>query len=113
MNHLFNPPLKSKGILDICSRALDLNISYRTIHRLFDKDLDVCPKKYLKAIHLNRACGYLKYRKHIDWMELIFNCGYYDQSHFSREFKSIMNATPVEFLRETEGNFYLNSAYTF
>lgn len=42
----------------------------------------------------------------IDWFEIICDCGYYDQMHFIKEFKKIMNSTPFEFVKLCEGDFY-------
>ena len=87
--------------------------SYKSLYRMFLNHMGLCPKMYLRIIRFNRACGILNRHPEISWAELIHQCGYYDQSHFIKEFRSIMKESPHHFLRTTGGHFYLNRPYAF
>ncbi len=36
--------------------------------------------------------------------ELAVRCGYYDQSHFNREFRSVTGTTPIRYLCDSRGD---------
>jgi AraC-like DNA-binding protein len=93
--------------------ARHTNHSYKSIYRLFDKHLGLCPKMYIKILRFNKACSLLHLHPGIGWTELVHRCGYYDQSHFIREFRAIMKESPCHFLKTSGGNFYLNRAFCF
>jgi AraC-like DNA-binding protein len=99
--------------LDVSRLAEETNISYRTLHRLFQNYMGLPPKEYLKIVRFNKVCDYLRSHACCNWQDIVIQFGYYDQAHFIREFKKIMKLTPKNFLQKTKGNFYLNSAYSF
>lgn len=112
--HLIADLLLSRhGPMSIDELAAHTNHSYKSLYRLFLHHLGLCPKMYLRIIRFNRACSILSRHPQINWAELIHQCGYYDQSHFIKEFRTIMKESPHHFLRTTGGHFYLNRAYTF
>jgi AraC-like DNA-binding protein len=78
----------------------------RTVQRLFKAYVGILPKDYLKIIRFNNACKLLSQYPDIDWFDIVYSCGYYDQMHFIHEFKSIMNCPPLKFLEKCEGKFY-------
>ena len=49
----------------------------------------------------------------VNWSELVYRCGYYDQAHFINEFKTLMKESPYHFLSMTKGHFYLNRPFSF
>jgi AraC-like DNA-binding protein len=75
------------------------NISPRYLQKLFVQYVGVTPKVYsqinrfqLSLKHITKKCGSLT--------SAAYNCGYADQSHFIREFKSFAGMTPSAYLLE-------------
>lgn len=80
----------------ISTYAEQSGISPRTISRWFSGEIGIPPKRLariarfhtaLPGLHDDREAGF--------W----FDCGYYDQAHFIREFKEFTGITPEEYAR--------------
>jgi len=102
-----------RGPLHVNALACKCNVSYRSLHRYFYQQMGISPKYYLKVLRFNRMCRYLQYSDKIDWMEIVWLCGYYDQSHFIHEFTDVVKMCPSELLKRAGRKFYLNMAFLF
>ncbi|MCC5815282.1 MAG: AraC family transcriptional regulator [Leptospira sp.] len=91
-------PLLDESPIDILSRRKSKFISYRHFEREFKKMTGYSIKTYNRIrrfqVSLN-ALDNLVGKKMID---TCLSLGYYDQSHFSKEFKEFSGYTPKEFL---------------
>jgi transcriptional regulator GlxA family with amidase domain len=54
------------------------------------------PKTAARVIRFDRALGLL--RGGVPLAEVAAACGYYDQAHFTREFRALAETTPGRFL---------------
>jgi AraC-like DNA-binding protein len=102
---------KKTGRISVDDMADTAGLSYRTIHRRFKEELGVGPKDYLQIIRFNNVCQLLVQYPTLDLQDIIYFSGYYDQSHFIHEFKSIMKVSPLEFLKKSKGKFYLTRPF--
>jgi len=99
------------GKITVDEIAHNLSLSYKSIYRKFNNNLGISPKTYLRIIRFNRACRILYHFPYINWGELVYHCGYYDQAHFINEFHHIMKESPMHFIKLTGGKFYLNRPF--
>jgi AraC-like DNA-binding protein len=97
-------PLNVKSIANKC------NSSYRTLNRNFYRTFGLSPKTYLKILRFNKACKYLQRSGKINWMDLVYSCGYYDQSHFIHEFHELIKMCPTEYYKCFGKMLYINHA---
>lgn len=100
-----------KGVLSVERLASELRISYKILYRKFIDELGISPKTYLKIIRFNRACYLLNQTSKPNVTEIVLKCGYYDQPHFVREFKSIMKESPRHYVNKKRGKFYVSRPY--
>ncbi|UJF33007.1 helix-turn-helix domain-containing protein [Paenibacillus hexagrammi] len=81
---------------DICRHV---RIHKRTLQRLFDQYVGVSPKWVIKLSRLRNAADTLDMGGTPDWVRLSMDLGYHDQSHFIKDFKSVIGKTPDEYAR--------------
>jgi AraC-like DNA-binding protein len=80
----------------------DLGLSHRRFVTLFKRDAGLTPKRYQRVQRFQRARDMLdEYGESVDWLDIAFSCGYYDQSHFIRDWKSVTGLTPTELLEKS------------
>lgn len=79
--------------LEELSKKFSLNGYY--IIRLFKKHLNLTPHSYLLNIKITKARQYLKEGMSI--VDTALECGFYDQSHFHRNFLNFVATTPKEY----------------
>ncbi|MGD1944986.1 MAG: helix-turn-helix domain-containing protein [Croceivirga sp.] len=78
--------------------ARKLNVSAVTVRNLFNQHIGVTPKELIKITRTHKALQYQK--QHLQTLtELGLSLGYFDQSHFIREFKSIIGVSPKEYFK--------------
>lgn len=75
-----------------------LDIGRRQIQRLFKKHCSIPPKEFLKLVRIHNAARELV-KKGYDHFGVITELGYYDQSHYYREFRELLGINPGEFER--------------
>jgi|SRR6266542_195265 len=71
-------------------------ITERTLERLFNKAVGVNPKLYLRLQRFNYVLSQLENEKQT-LQQIIFDTGYFDQSHFIKDFLRFTNCNPSIF----------------
>lgn len=85
---------------NICQRELieDTSVSERHFRRIFKKVIGVSPKYYCKIIQLATVFDLLNTSEKEKLHHLALDCGYYDQSHFIRDFQKLIGKSPENFM---------------
>ncbi|MGV3622739.1 MAG: helix-turn-helix domain-containing protein [Archangium sp.] len=79
------------------SVAERLGVTSRHLRRTFVENVGVGPKEFARATRLQRALKLAE--KTTDWGDVANTAGYFDQSHFTTDFKALMGVTPTRFER--------------
>lgn len=74
--------------------------SERHIRRLFQQYVGISPKLFSSIIRHQKALRYLNVEPDQDMASFALEQGFYDQSHFIKEFKRFQGITPIQFMRE-------------
>lgn len=81
----------------------ELGISYRHFTRIFTEHTGLTPKRFQKVSRFDSIMRNLTLSQNINYLNDALNAGYFDQSHFIKDFKMFVNETPISFL--TDKNF--------
>lgn len=92
-------------VSEICQIA---GTSERNLERAFKKHVGLSPKFYTRIIRFNYIFQLAKEKK-LSWIELGLESGFYDQSHFIKNFKAFTGQDPSEYFFDEANlaNFFL------
>jgi AraC-like DNA-binding protein len=78
----------------------DLKIAERTLERLFKEHIGISPKLYSRICRFQRTLETLRKADRTSVTEIAYLENYFDQSHFTREFKDFAGMTPKSYLNK-------------
>ncbi|MGB5821001.1 MAG: helix-turn-helix domain-containing protein [Saonia sp.] len=85
--------LKNQGVLNV-ETELDTGISPRQLRRLFKHYIGDTPKTFSKVVQFQNILRAKPSNQSLKENKLFYDIGYYDQSHFIKDFKNFYGVTP-------------------
>jgi AraC-like DNA-binding protein len=82
---------------NVDSIATKHGISHRYLQKLFLQYTGLTPKSFLKVNRFRHSLSFMD-NKEESLTSIAYNCGYFDQSHFIKEFKLFSGETPLAYL---------------
>lgn len=84
--------------------------SHKHFLELFKKSVGLTPKYFHRITRFNEILNAIHKKERIFFSRISMECGYFDQSHFIKEFKHFSGFNPKEFIefgfKDKEKNFY-------
>ena len=102
INHIVELIKKTCGNVNISQMASEACLCRRQFERIFAEQIGISPKQYLKIIRFQFAIFQKQQNANKNLLDLSFESGYYDQSHFINDFKSLSGLTPKQYFAENE-----------
>lgn len=88
------------GRVQVAEVARELGLSLRTLHRMFQDQVGLSPKRLIRHLRVQRAMEQLQRGPaEVSLSRLACAHGFADQSHMIREFRSLIGRLPSEFPR--------------
>jgi len=72
-------------------------LGYKQFKRIFADYVGANPKDFLRVVRFQKALHTLQKRPDFSLTQLAYECGFYDQAHFIKDFKEISGYTPTEY----------------
>ena len=85
------------GDISVAQLARSSGVHARTLARMFDRNVGLPPKRFLRIVRLQTALRALPAGTSL--ARVAADMGYFDQAHFIREVRSLLDATPTEVKR--------------
>ncbi|MGA0557636.1 DUF6597 domain-containing transcriptional factor [Larkinella sp. VNQ87] len=100
-DYVANRIVDQRGIINIPSLMEELYVCRRQFERKFLQKVGVSPKYYARIRRVGYLCSLLASQRWnvADWHDVIYRAGYYDQSHFIREFTGFTGRVPSLYVR--------------
>lgn len=83
-----------KGLLNMSELMQSMPMSRRTFERKFLNEIGLSPKTYAKIRRFGNTCLLMAGKRNVNLMDVLCEGGYYDQSHFIKDFKYFSGRTP-------------------
>lgn len=75
-----------------------IGYSQRHFNQLFAGEVGLTPKRFLRVRRFQRVITSISDLRTVDWADVALRCGYYDQSHFTHDFRGFCGLTPAAYL---------------
>lgn len=89
---------QQRDMLRVDDLSASWNIHTRKLQRLFNQYVGISPKMVIKLYRLQNAAELMERGVNCDLVKFSQDLGYHDQSHFIKDFKSIICSTPEEYV---------------
>jgi AraC-like DNA-binding protein len=99
------------GNISITDLAEKSYVTERTLRRYFEERVGVNPKLYSKLLRFGKVIGLIEKGVIKTWRDIPFDFGYFDQSHFIRDFKQFSGKTPTEYYPQNNPMHQLLDGY--
>jgi AraC-like DNA-binding protein len=73
-----------------------VNLSISQFERRFKKMMNMSPLKFVNKVRVDNACEMLL-RTNLTLSAIALDCGFYDHSYFTKQFKAQMEMTPIQY----------------
>ena len=83
--------------ISILELASEVNMSKRNFERKFLENVGLTPVFFNRIVRFQKAIKLINQQNKLSFTELAYMSGYYDQSHFIRDFKQFYGQPPKEF----------------
>ena len=93
--------LQNKGVISMDALALYGNMSIRNFERRFINEVGMPPKLYARITRFYNAVENKMLHPLKNWTEIVYENGYYDQSHFIKEVKLFSSKSPDDLFKYT------------
>ncbi len=100
--------IQSCGQMEVSALAAKMKLNRRSLERQFSRVIGLSPKQLSKAVRLQATLKSLSQNKTHSLTSLAYEHGYFDQSHFIKEFKEFTGISPRVFYAN---NFQLASFF--
>ena len=85
-----------RGVTDIDTIAMHMNLNSASLHRRLSQILDVTPKAYILQVRMHKAKYLLQTYRDITIAEVAYRCGYSQMGNFTRAFTRYYGFTPSD-----------------
>jgi transcriptional regulator GlxA family with amidase domain len=89
--------MKAHGVTRISELQQNHRIQARQLERIFLEEIGVSAKIFCRIVRFNHAKSMIERNADVDLRQLAYECGYADQSHFTRNFRELFGRTPADF----------------
>lgn len=90
---------EKEGLLTINELLNDILISQKSLELQFKKIVGITPGKYIRKYRFLKLMRKFESQE-IELKDLIYMYNYYDQSHFSKDFKLFMKESPTSYFKK-------------
>lgn len=91
--------LSSRGALRVSTMADELGWSRKHLNDRFCEEVGIGPKVFTRMVRFNHALAMARHGTGDGWAAIAIDCGYADQAHLAREFRTFAGMTPTAVAR--------------
>jgi AraC-like DNA-binding protein len=99
--------LASPQMLAIKDLSDKIGITQKHLITKFNQVVGLTPKLFTRITKFQKVIQLIGYQQNVEWPAITYECGYYDQSHFIKDFVHFSGMNPTQYL--VERGEYLNT----
>lgn len=100
INQIIDQIIQNPDLTTVDQLCSFTELNKRTLQRMFNQYVGVHPKWVIKLYRLQHAAERIDDKTYEDFLKLSTDLGYYDQSHFIKDFKTMVGKTPEKYMKK-------------
>ena len=92
--------LQNDGVANVGEVVDQLGMSHKHFIEQFRRHVGLTPKLFCRIQRFQRVLTELSARRRVEWADVAYRCGYFDQAHFVHDFQNFSGLNPSTYVQD-------------